>query len=198
MTAVLDRWQNLEALIQSTWAATQNHKRVPLLDGQVIVHVEPGVDEVLILYLEEAIEQARIVYSDLFGIAPYPDPLHIHIYGKIETLAAVSSLKVSEIQNSGTIALCKYNRLMITSPRDLLFGYDWLNTLAHEYIHYVIHKRNGHTVPIWIHEGLAKFLENRWAEKSDGVLRPSTAADLREALEQDRLISFEAMSPSAW
>lgn len=193
---ILEEWRDFEDLVQSTWNATQNHRLFPSKDGSVVYHLEPGVDEVLLLYVEEAIAGAREVYAEIFGVAPYPDILHIHIYGKIETLAAVSSLKVSEIQNSGTIALCKYNRLMITSPRDLLYGYDWLDTLAHEYIHYVISKRNGNTVPIWIHEGLAKFFENRWREKRDGKMRPSSQDLLQSALKEKRLIPFESMSPS--
>ena len=85
---------------------------------------------------------------------------------------------------------------MITSPRDLLYGYDWLDTLAHEYIHYVISKRNGNTVPIWIHEGLAKFFENRWREEEDASLRPSSQDLLAKALQSKDLIPFEAMRPS--
>ena len=193
---ILEQWRAFEDLVQSTWSATQHHKQITLGNGKVVVHVEPGVDEVLLLYMEEAIVQAQKTYAEIFGEPVYAEPLHIHIYGKIETLAAVSSLKVSEIQNSGTIALCKYNRLMITSPRDLLYGYDWLDTLAHEYVHYVISKRNGNTVPIWIHEGLAKFFENRWREADDASLRPSSQDLLARALKERELIPFEAMSPS--
>ena len=39
---------------------------------------------------------------------------------------------------SGTIAICKYNKLMFTSPKAMLRGYEWLDTLSHEYVHFVI------------------------------------------------------------
>src|SRR5207245_617002 len=58
--------------------------------------------------------------------------------------------------------LCKYNRLMITSPRALLRGYAWLDTLSHEFVHYLVTRKGRNAVPIWLQEGLAKFLETRW------------------------------------
>lgn len=184
-----------EEILRSTYATTQRHKQVPTSKGHFVLWVQPGTDEVLIPYADEALESAYEAYGELFGYRPNR-PVHVHIYERVEDLAAVSSLKVSEIQTSGTIALCKYNRLMITSPRDLLFGYDWLDTLAHEYIHYVIIKASNNTVPIWLHEGLAKFFENRWRQSTDAVLKPTSQDLLAVGLEQNRLISFEQMSPS--
>ncbi len=193
---LLEGWERFEALVESTWDATRAMKQVPATSGHFIFHVTPGQDEVLLPYAEEALEKARKAYEEIFGTSKHTDPVHVHFYPKIETLAAVSSLKVTEIQNSGTIALCKYNRLMVTSPRDLLYGYNWLDTLAHEYIHYVISKRNEDTVPIWIHEGLAKFFENRWREPHDNHLEASSQDLLAKGLKDNALISFEAMSPS--
>ncbi|NUN14533.1 MAG: hypothetical protein HUU55_12965 [Myxococcales bacterium] len=187
------RW--FEDLLRSTYATTQGHKKVTTSRGHFVLWVTPGPDEVLIPYADEALENAHEVYGELFGYRP-TRPVHVHIYQRVEDLAAVSSLKVTEIQTSGTIALCKYNRLMITSPRDLLFGYDWLDTLAHEYIHYVIIKASNNTVPIWLHEGLAKFFENRWREAKDAVMKPTSQDLLAGGLEQNRLITFEQMSPS--
>ena len=85
---------------------------------------------------------------------------------------------------------------MITSPSDLLFGYSWQDTLAPEYIPHVLIQASHHTIPIWLHEGLAKFLENRWREDEDGSLSPTSQDLLAQALEARHLISFEQMSPS--
>ena len=60
------------------------------------------------------------------------------------------ALTEEEIKTSGTIALCKYNRLMITSPRDLVYGYGWADTVAHELIHLLINRRSRNTVPICV------------------------------------------------
>src|SRR5439155_1682145 len=85
----------------------------------------------------------------------------LFLYGEVADLAKVSTLTLKEIETSGTIALCKFNRLMIVSPRALVRGYPWLDTLAHEFTHFVVSRASHNTVPIWFHEGLAKFEEQR-------------------------------------
>src|SRR5256885_17065872 len=86
----------------------------------------------------------------------------VEVYESAQALARVSPLTVAEIKASGTIALCKYNRLMITTPRALIRGYPWIDTLSHEFVHYLVTKKGRGNVPIWLQEGLAKFLETRW------------------------------------
>lgn len=189
------RWHGFDEQVRSTIGVTKGMKAFPTSRGHFVIHVHPGVDEVLIPYADQAMEAAYDAFGELFGYRP-PDPVRIEVYPRVEDLAAVSTLSVDDIQNSGTIALCKYNRLMITSPRDLLYGYDWLDTLAHEYIHFVITKRSRNMVPIWLQEGLAKFFENRWREQRDARLEPSSEDLLARNLEKGRLITFAQMSPS--
>src|SRR5699024_9375194 len=90
----------------------------------------------------------------------------------------------------------KYNRLMITSPRALLRGYSWVDTVVHEYVHYVISAKTQHRVPIWMHEGLAKFLERRWRGPHAEQLPPSAESLLKERVTTGDLITFEQMRPS--
>ena len=195
LSDVIPEKSDLENLIEATLDTTRGMSTYTTSGGHFVIHYLPGVDQVLLPYADQALESAYKVYGQVLDYRP-TQPVHVHIYPKIENLAAVSSLKVSEIQNSGTIALCKYNRLMITSPRDLLFGYPWLDTLAHEYIHYVLIKRSSNTIPIWLHEGLAKFFENRWREDADAILRPTSQDILAAGLAAHHLVSFEEMSPS--
>ena len=58
----------------------------------------------------------------------------------------MSPLTEDEIETTGTIALSKYNKLMVVSPRATLFGYPWMDTLAHEYTHLVV-SRGSRTTP---------------------------------------------------
>jgi len=51
---------------------------------------------------------------------------------------------------------------MVTSPKALLRGYPWLDTVSHEFVHYLVTQKGRNNVPIWLQEGLAKFLETRW------------------------------------
>src|SRR5262249_36050004 len=96
-----------------------------------------GMEDVLVPYALEGLEAARSALEDDFGWAP-PERVRVEIYSDIKDLAAVSTLTLREIETSGTIALCKWNRLMIVSPRALVRGYSWLDTLNHEYTHYVV------------------------------------------------------------
>ena len=89
-------------------------------------------------------------------------PVRLEIYPDAESLAEVSTLSVEAIRTTGTIALCKWGRLMIASPGALMHGYPWLDTIAHEYVHLLLTKATLDQSPVWLQEGLAKFLETRW------------------------------------
>ena len=183
------------ALAESTLAETRGYQQALTSGGHFLIRYAPGPDEVMVPYMDEALERAWSTLVPLFGHTP-PTPVRVELYPQVEVLGAVSSLTVDEIKTSGTIALCKYNRLMITSPRDLVYGYGWADTLAHEFIHMLVTQKSRNTVPIWLHEGLAKFFETRWLEGEEAKLSRISEGMLAEALADDALISFEAMSPS--
>jgi len=163
-------------------------------DGNFLISYPKGVDAVLVPYAEETMGKAWKALTKIFDYEP-ERPVRIEIYPTVDVLGAVSPLTVAEIRTSGTIALCKYNRLMITSPKDLVYGYDWLDTLAHEFIHLLITKKSRNQVPIWLHEGLAKYYEVKWRDVEPYLDRHSEAL-LAKAIADDKLISFEEMSPS--
>ena len=85
---------------------------------------------------------------------------------------------------------------MILSPRLLPKGYTWADTLAHEYVHYVLFVKSENKVPVWLHEGIAKYEEKRWRENKSDVLSPSYETILSEALEENKLVPIEKMHPS--
>ena len=184
-----------QELYRSTHRVTKDFKEVPTSGGHFVMAFRPGADEVLLPYADEALEKAYVSLGELFKHHPQ-EPIRVEIYPKVSNLADVSPLKESEIRTSGTIALCKYNRLMIVSPRALVYGYTWLDTLAHEYIHLLVTRRSRNRVPIWLHEGMAKFFENRWRETTNATLGPSSEDLLATAMRKKKLIRFEAMSPS--
>jgi tetratricopeptide (TPR) repeat protein len=189
------RWQATRALVRSTREVTAGYQQVSSSDRRVIVRYEPGKDAVLVPLVLDAVGAAiREIGGDL-GFVP-DTPVLVEIYSSPETLAKVSPLTEREIETSGTIALCKYNRLMLTSPRALLRGYPWLDSLAHEFVHYAVTRVSQNTVPIWLHEGLAKWQERRWRGTTERRLQPSAEHLLAEGLRQGRLITFEEMHPS--
>ncbi len=160
-----------------------------------IFRYQTGKDEVLVEYALKGLERAYQELGRDFNHFP-ADKIIVEVYPDVESLAAVSTLTREEIETSGTLALCKFNRLIITSPRSLLRGYRWRTTLSHEYVHYLIMKRSDNTVPIWLHEGVAKYEEARWKRPSWGGLQPASESLLAEALRSNQLITFEQMHPS--
>ena len=126
-----------------------------------------------------------------------PEKMRVEVVNNARELAKVSHAdRRSRSSTTGTIAICKFNKLMVTSPKAVARGYDWLDTLAHEYMHLVVSQKSRNTVPIWLHEGLAKYLESRWRGPGGLAMTPSTLALLGERVKKNKLVPFEKMHPS--
>ncbi len=160
-----------------------------------IVAYPKGKDAVLVPYLLETLEAERAALAADLGVAP-AGKVRVEVLGSVSDLARLSTLTEAEIRASGTIALCKYDKLMLVSPKALFTGYDWLDTAAHEYVHYAVMRKAGPATPIWLHEGLAKWLETRWRGAGGQDFSPFSAALVRRAAEKGTLVSFEQMHPS--
>jgi tetratricopeptide (TPR) repeat protein len=155
----------------------------------------PAVDAVLVPYARDALEATYAALHDDLGFEAEL-PVRVEFYRSPSDLAAVSSLSQAEVARTGTIALCKWARLMVTSPRALATGYPWLDTINHEFVHYAVSSLTRDRAPVWLQEGLAKFLERRWREPPGGRIPPAMEHLLAKALRANKLISFEAMHPS--
>ena len=159
------------------------------------LRTRPGKDTLLAPYALPALEKAYAGLTRDLGVAPLAK-IRVEVYDSAKSLAHVSPLTVEQIKASGTIALCKYSRLMITSPKALLRGYPWLDTLSHEFVHYLVTQRGRNTVPIWLHEGLAKFLETRWRGPPGMAVDEMQLQLLQDAARKKTLIPFARMHPS--
>jgi tetratricopeptide (TPR) repeat protein len=155
----------------------------------------PGKDTLLAPYALAALEKAYAGLTKDLGVAP-PAKIRVEVYDSAKSLAHVSPLTVAQIKASGTIALCKYSRLMITSPKALLRGYPWLDTLSHEFVHYLVTQKGRNAVPIWLQEGLAKFLETRWRGPPGLAVDEMSLVLLQDAAKKKQLIPFARMHPS--
>lgn len=183
----------LLGLAESTWEETRGF--VSKESAHFVVRTPPGKDELLADIALWALEKAYDEVSTAFDYRPQ-HKIPVDILHDAKGLAQVSSLTVKEIQTSGTIALCKYNRLMVTSPKALARGYSWLDTLSHEFVHLVISEKSANTVPIWLHEGLAKYSESLWRGQPGLAMDASSENLLAEAVTSNKLITFEQMHPS--
>ena len=155
----------------------------------------PAEDAVLVPYARDTLEAAYQALHDDLGFDA-EIPIRVEFYRSPSDLAAVSSLSQAEVARTGTIALCKWARLMVTTPRALAYGYPWLDSINHELVHYAVSTLTHDRAPVWLQEGLAKFLERRWREPAGGRIPPAMEHLLAKALHSGKLISFDAMHPS--
>ena len=93
----------------------------------------------------------------------------MEIFPTTATFYPASSLSTRDIEVSGAIGICKFNKIMLLSPRNLARGYRWTDALSHEYIHYILVHLSGNRAPIWLHEGIAKYFEDVWRLPQLGV-----------------------------
>ena len=190
---IADRPGSYLRLAKDTQAVTKGHESVE--SEHFIFSYPPGRDAVLAPYALDALERIRKAMLEDLGYAP-PGKVRVEVVNNGAELSKVSTLSREQISKTGTIAICKYNKLMVTSPKAAIRGYDWLDTLAHEYIHLVVSRQSRNRVPIWLHEGLAKYLESRWRGEPGQALSPSSQALLGRRVKENNLIPFEKMHPS--
>jgi tetratricopeptide (TPR) repeat protein len=184
--ALYERSQQLVAEWKGAKEARSDH---------FIIRYRPGPDEVLIEPAKDTLERAYAVLTADFNVTP-GDPVLVEFYPSFAGFSSATHLAMEDLENSGTIAVCKYRRLMINTPRNLFYGYEYRDTLSHELVHFVVYQRYAEAVPIWLHEGLAKYEEERWRKDQGGELSPTMQSLLASALKENTLITFDRMSPS--
>ena len=152
-------------------------------------------DEVLVDSGLEALEQAYSALAKDFNYTPPGEKILVEILPAPSDLAQAVGLDESMIKDSGTVAVCKFRRLMVTSPRALAFGYEYQTTLSHELSHFFIFSLAGEQVPIWLHEGIAKYEESSY-KNDPGRINPAPKSFLVTAIKNNELITFQQMSPT--
>jgi tetratricopeptide (TPR) repeat protein len=182
-------------LAASTLGVTESFIEKKSPKGHFIIRYAPGHDAAIAELAGEVLDSAWETIGTDLGLQP-ADPIRVEFLGAPADLAKMSPLTEAEIETTGTIALSKYNKLMIVSPRATLFGYPWMDTLAHEYTHLLVARLSHDTVPVWLQEGLARFEQSRWRLAPQVQLSSTEQALLTAGLKKGRLITFDEMHPS--
>ncbi len=161
----------------------------------VIVRRAKGVEAVLEEDAALVLEQSRKAYDSLFGGGP-THPVLLDIFPTANRFIMASGLPAEAVRKTGVVALSKWSRLLVSSPRALSRGYGWKDTIAHEYIHLVVSFRSEDRTPVWLQEGLAKLLEGRWRGLSVTPLTVHQKSLLSQAVENDAYVPFEKFKHS--
>ena len=157
---------------------------------------EPGEDAVLLPYLGSTLEKAYARYGEELGVRPKAR-IRVELFSDSVRFHRSSTLSRRDIEEKGAVGVCKFNKVMFLSPGALLRGYRWLDTAAHEYVHYLIVLATTNRAPIWLHEGIAKYLEKKWQGKAlESYLHPGEEALLYKARETNNYVPFKKMEPS--
>lgn len=188
--------ESQRAAIDGAARRTRGFATMASANGRYVVRFEEGLDRTLAPYALAQLAAADRTLEALLGYH-HPGPIRLEFYGDPEALADVSTLSVQAIETTGTIAICKFDRLMVTSPRVLSQGYPWADTISHELVHLLLARATRDHAPTWFHEGIAKFLET---SPYYGVpvlsLDPSERKILHDRLVANDLLPFERFYPS--
>ena len=164
-------------------------------DGRFEAVFADGKDALLAPYLFEAMASAYDQLGEDIGVRP-EQPIRFEFYDEPGKLALVTPLTLDNIYTTGTVGICKYRRIMMVTPRVMFYGYGWLDTAVHEYVHYVVTMRTNNNAPVWMQEGAAKLMESRWRGEDGRELAPPVRALLHDALQSGELVTLEQMHPS--
>ncbi len=159
-----------------------------------VITLDEKQDGILVPYLIDGLEKTYRAMAKQYGFQPQ-EKIRVEIFPDTRAFYFASTLSARDIEVAGAVGLANFNKLMVLSPKALVYGYRWLDALSHEYMHYLIIKLTSNRAPIWFHEGLAKLEETRW-RNGPSYLTPLNQTLLASALKQGKLIGFERMEPS--
>jgi hypothetical protein len=161
----------------------------------VWLRLQDDADRVLAPYLFEAAARARDSVSRDLGV-DLPRPLRIDLVRDQFSLSAVSGLPVTAAETTGTLAVARWGRVILLSPRAATHGYPWQDTLAHEITHLIVTRATRDRAPLWLQEGTAKREEAHW--RPARPFDDPTWADMtaRSALLSGQAIGIDQLGPS--
>jgi tetratricopeptide (TPR) repeat protein len=193
------RRQAMKLLTQLTVDVHKSLKRHE--SAHFILFVDDKRDGILAPLALEALEKSYEAIGAELGYYP-KEKVRVEIAPDATSFNAISTLSLRDIEETGAVGICKFNKLMIISPRALSFGYRWLDAISHEYLHYAIVGLSNNQAPIWLHEGMARFYETRWRkpvptkDAAEDYLTPGNQTLLVRALQKNQFVGFKKMEPS--
>jgi hypothetical protein len=168
----------------------------------VEIRYQDEFDRSLTPVIVETVVKAREALTRDLQVS-WPKPTRITVVRDLLSLAAMTGLPYESAKTTGTVAVAKWGRVTLLSPRASHHGYAWRDTVAHELTHLAVTRATLDLAPLWLQEGLAKRGETRWREAglfddkppADAIIAKGAALKLDIPL--DKLGPSIAMLPSA-
>jgi hypothetical protein len=161
----------------------------------VIVRWHDDNDRALLPLIVETVEKARVSLTHDLGVQ-WKRPLRITVVRDLLSLSAMTGLPYKSAQTTGTVAVAKWGRVTLLSPRASHHGFPWRDTLAHEMTHLAISKESLDRAPLWLQEGVARREETRWRPPGPFDDRPNVDTVVLKGLELKLDLPLDKLGPS--
>jgi tetratricopeptide (TPR) repeat protein len=185
----------LGELARSCAGATASALVVEDRERGVWLRFQDEKDRVLTeLFVQVAVRARDSLARDLAVVLPRP--LRIDVVRDQFSLATVSGLPLQAAQTTGTVAVARWGRVIMVSPRAMRSGFPWQDTLAHEMTHLAISRASRDHAPLWLQEGIAKREEAAWRAPRPLDARTSYTDQARAALSSGSEVGIDRLGPS--
>jgi hypothetical protein len=164
-------------------------------DRQVEVRWQDEHDRALAPLLFDTVAKARDALTRDLGV-DWPKPTRVVVVRDLLSLSAMTGLPYKSAQTTGTVAVAKWGRVTLLSPRASHHGYAWRDTLAHELTHLAVTRASRDRAPLWLQEGVAKREEVRWRNPGPFDDRPPVDAVVERGQEQKLGLPLDKLGPS--
>jgi tetratricopeptide (TPR) repeat protein len=170
--------------------------RVVSDDAQAVwIRLQDDADAPWLPLVIETAVRARASVAARLGARAHL-PLRIELVMDHASLSALTGLPLEAAETTGTVAVARFGRVTLLSPRAFQKGYPWQDTLAHEITHLLATAASNDNAPLWLQEGLAKHLETSWRppRPHDGL--PDLHEIARSAWLRGQSVGFERLGAS--
>lgn len=161
----------------------------------VVVRWHDEADRALMPLMVDTVVKARAALTRDLGV-DWKKPTRITVVRDLLSLSAMTGLPYKSAQTTGTVAVAKWGRVTILSPRASKHGYAWRDTLTHELTHLAISMQSRERAPLWLHEGVARRQETRWRDPGPFDDRPSPESVVMRGLELKLDLPLDKLGPS--
>jgi Flp pilus assembly protein TadD len=152
-------------------------------------------DRVLLPLIADVADRAANALAAHLG-TKLPRPIRIELVSDLVSLAKITGLPLEAAETTGTIAIARWGKVTMVSPRATPDGFPWQDTLAHELAHLVVSRQSDDAAPLWLQEGIAKREETRWRDPMPFDTTEDSHQLASRALREGRSIGIEHLGAS--
>ncbi len=180
--SIVDNIHAVNEILKNGYEKYESKNFVVYLKGRDLILKDKVLRDLENIYKE---------YEKIFGYSPREEKVRVEIYNTKKEFARCSTLGEDIVDKTGVVGICKYNRIMLLSPENLPFGYRWVDTLAHEYIHFILNRITEFNLPLYLHEGTARYFDTMYRSSVSLSMTIGNLSNLLDAKENDKIIHFD-------